>query len=62
MWPGTMGPTTGGSPQPRWGVAATLTISGPAFQVNEHPLPVLLAELEPAAAKISCRAGSLKHG
>jgi hypothetical protein len=41
---------------------ATLAISGPAFRVNEHSLPVLLAELEPAAAKISWRAASLKCG
>jgi IclR family transcriptional regulator, acetate operon repressor len=44
------------------GVAATLAISGPAFRVNEHSLPVLLAELKPATAKISWRAGSLKRG
>ncbi len=44
------------------GVVAALTISGPAFRIHERSLPSLLAELEPAAAKISWRAGHLRRG
>ena len=43
-------------------VVAALTISGPAFRINERTLPGFLAELEPAAARFSWRAGYLKRG
>lgn len=44
------------------GVVAALVISGPAFRINERTLPRFLAELEPAAARFSWRAGYLKRG
>ena len=43
-------------------VVAALAISGPAYRINEQTLPGFLAELEPAAARFSWRAGYLKRG
>jgi DNA-binding IclR family transcriptional regulator len=43
-------------------VIGALTVAGPAFRVNQGAIAGLLAELEPAAAKISWRAGSIKRG
>lgn len=41
---------------------AALTISGPAFRIHERTISGLLAELEPAAARFSWRAGHVKRG
>lgn len=43
-------------------VVAAITISGPAFRVNERSVPGLLEPLASAAATISWRAGHVKHG
>lgn len=43
-------------------VVAALTISGPAFRVDEATMPALLDALAPAAERISWRCGHVKTG
>lgn len=43
-------------------LVAALTISGPAFRIDDRTIPGLLAELEVAAARFSWRAGYVKRG